>query len=142
MHIKSFQFYDKQYEKIRTFISAPLINKVTNLSREYFLEVIFVNVYISLLGRESIDITKYNSTTKYQHNKTLINKNYQRFLLEMDTKNLSILLRQSLLSIVKDDEKEVLQFIKSNKLKMKKNEDYQKVIEYYSLLKKSVSNQL
>jgi hypothetical protein len=134
--VSSFSFFDEKYDTIRKFLSFPIMNKANGVSVEYFMEILHESAFISLIGRKSADfMVGYNFNNSQWSTRANAVRNYETFLLEMDSGELHEMNKRNVFLLTSDKMYEVKMFVKNNRLKLKTTSDFVKVLEYYSEIK-------
>lgn len=128
-HISSFNYIDNDSGQERRFESLPLYNKNTSSSRKYFLEILFENKTISILGKKSLLSYNNNQSTK------LVN-NYDRYLVDMKNGDLHLASKKNLFLILGENSEKARTFSRKNKLRFKETKDYIIVIDYVNHIDK------
>jgi len=126
-HVSSFNFIDIDSGQERRFESMPLYNKYTASQRKYFMEILFENKLISILGKKSLIGYGNGYSTK------LVNS-YDRYFIDMRNGELSLVDKKNLFLILGENSAKARAFARKNKLKFKTTRDYSIVIDYISHL--------
>lgn len=134
--ISSFSFYDPDNEVTRKFQSFPVLNKMNGVTREYFMEILHDSPFISMVGQKTVLYTPvYAFSYSTATSKPRINKDYQRFLVEMSTAELHDMTKKELYILTKDKKDKIKSFVKKNRIRLKHSSEYIQVIDFYTSLK-------
>jgi len=122
-HVSSFNFLDNDSNQERRFQSMSIYDKYTSSHRKYFLEILFENRLISIVGRKGLVRYVNGLTTKVTHS-------YDRYFVDMKNGDLSLVNKKNLFLILGEDSSKAHAFARKNKFKFKTTRDYISVIYY------------
>ncbi len=126
-HISSFNFMDIDSNQERRFESMPVYDKYTSSHRKYFLEILYENRLISILGRKSLIGHNNGLSTK-------LTNSYDRYFVDMKNGELSPVDKKNLFLILGENSARARAFARENKIRFKATVDYIRVINYISQL--------
>jgi hypothetical protein len=129
----AFSYFDHDKEHMRTFLALAVKNaEGSNYKRKYFLEYHYGNDKIAIVSHKTIFILHIN-TNYYNDLKKPVPIAY-RYLLNVETDEIFPFDEDNAIFLMKDKEKIIKNYMNENKLKLRKEEDYIKVFQYYASL--------
>jgi hypothetical protein len=119
------------------FVRIPRSNFLETVDRDYFVTPVFNKENHLLIDYQKVLKEPY--VLKNGYNDTDQNKKYvtikKYYILNKDHKYVAVKLKEKvILKVLSDKTKELKKYIKKNSLKLKKEEDVVKTLEYYNTL--------